>query len=269
MIPYFLEKLIHEGKAEAKTFSTACAENAILPVPKDTYIVIYEYWYKPLERNLGDNISSQNLGYWNDRIQFVNFYNATGYNVYWHEFTPGYNMPFNDSSGTLTQYQMPMENPTWDGVQYFDKTVKTTDKRSVYIKTDRDLSIYFTLMNAETPSVGQSVEPNFSPANNYFGYAGYVPGIADGINGYHSLIAQGYNYQPLNDQITNEMAPGVTGDIRNLMYTDPNYGGAFPFFNIYGATINGFPGSALGKVRAQHFQANYVQVNLPDPKNLI
>ena len=50
-----------------------------------------------------------------------------------------------------------------------------------------------------------------------------------------------------------------------MVYSMPFYGGDFP-------SPLGFAGpgtDALGKVRAQHFQCNYVLINAENPKNLI
>jgi hypothetical protein len=160
------------------------------------------------------------------------------------------------------------ENPSNEGQVFFKSQIRSTDYRSVYIKAERDLSIYFTLMNSETPSTDSATLPNINPANDYFGYANYLPPVMTGANGYHGIIAQNYTYQNLNDQIT-EQTGNPLGNIRNLMYTQPSTGGGMPFFDIYGNSIGGFPGSALGKVRSQHFQCNYVQVNTKNPKNLI
>lgn len=231
------------------------AENVILKVPDKTYIIIYEYWYKPLAQDLGET-ALEGLGIsWRDRIQFVNFFNQNGFQAFWHEFNPDYvqkaalNFPTTDPALAQTYYEI---------------TTKQTDYRTLYLKADRDLSIYFSRLNADNSSANVAALPTIDPSNDFFGYQGLNVGF--GFNGYHALIASGINYTPLNSPITNVMGPLISQDITNQVYTIPTSGGAFPDFTSYGETP---PGSALGKARAHHFQCNYVQVNIENPANLI
>jgi hypothetical protein len=255
MIPTYLEQLIHQGKAEQKTFSCAMAENVILKVPDKTYIIIYEYWYKPLAEDLGET-TVEGLGIsWRDRIQFVNFFNQNGFQAFWHEFNPDY------------VQKAPANFPTTDPAlasAYYEMTTKQTDYRTLYLKADRDLSIYFSRLNADNSSANVAALPAIDPTNDYFGYQGLNVGYD--FDGYHGLIASGINYTPLNSPITNIINPAIFQDITNQVYTIPTSGGAFPDFTSYGETP---PGSALGKARAHHFQCNYVQVNVENPKKLI
>jgi hypothetical protein len=255
MIPTYLEQLIHQGKAEQKTFSCAMAENVILKVPDKTYIIIYEYWYKPLAEDLGET-SVEGLGIsWRDRIQFVNFFNQNGFQAFWHEFNPDY------VQKAATNF--PTTNPAL-AQPYYEMTTKQTDYRTLYLKADRDLSIYFSRLNADNASASVAALPALDPANNYFGYEGLNVGYS--FSGYHGLIASGINYTPLNSPITNVINPATAQDITNQVYTIPTSGGALPDFTSYGEAP---PGSALGKARAHHFQCNYVQVNIENPANLI
>ena len=254
MIPTYLEQLIHQGKAEQRTFSCAMAENVILKVPDKTYIIIYEYWYKPLTEDLGEtSLTGLNLS-WMDRIQYVNFFNQNGFQAFWHEFTPDYvqKSPIN----------FPTSNPSLSG-SYYEITSKQTDYRTLYLKADRDLSIYFSRLNSDNASSSTAVLPAIDPANNYFGYQGN--NVDYSFSGYHGLIASGINYTPLNSPITNVINPTTQQDITNQVYTIPDSGGAISNFDSYGSA----PNAALGKARAHHFQCNYVQVNIENPANLI
>ena len=254
MIPTYLEQLIHQGKAEQKTFSCAMAENVILKVPDKTYIVIYEYWFKPLAEDLGA-IAAETLDIsWRDRIQFVNFFNQNGFQAFWHEFNPDYIQK--------SQTNFPTSNPT-RATAYYEMTTKQTDYRTLYLKANRDLSIYFSRLNADNSSDNDLPLPAIDPVNDYFGYQGLNVGYV--FDGYQGLIASGIDYTPLNSPITNVMDPLQAQDITNQIYTIPTSGGSFPLFSNYG----GAPLSALGKARAHHFQCNYVQVNIENPKNLI
>lgn len=253
MIPQYLEQLIHQGKAQFKTFSGAMAENMILKVPNNSFIVIYEYWYKPLLPNLGAVIGTN----YNFQLsmQFVNFYNADGYNVYWHETHTDLLQKVNTA--------FPTENPAI-GTNYQWPSGDHTDYRSLYLRTDRDLSIYFTMLNQDTVASLAAPQPAIDPLNNYFGYQGGNTGYS--YQGYQNLVATGQTYTPLANPITQQMGPGTSEDFQNAIFSfAAGSGGFFPPFSAYGEAGN----SAMGKARAHHFQCNYVQVNIDTPKNLL
>jgi hypothetical protein len=251
MIPYYLEQLIHQGKGEHKTFSGAMAENLILKVPDKSFIVIYEYWFKPLNTNFGAvNGTAYNF---QQSIQFVNFYNSNGYNVYWHEA--------HADLLVKTNTNIPTENPAI-GVNYQIPSGDHTDYRSLYLKTDRDLSIYFTMLNQDTVTSAAAAAPAFDPLNNYFGYVGN--NIMTGAQGYQNLVATGQTYAPLSNPITQVAAPGTREDFTNDVFSfAAGSGGFFPPFSAYGEGAN----SAMGKARAHHFQCNYVLISEESPKN--
>jgi hypothetical protein len=250
MIPTYLERLIHEGKAEHKTFSGAMAENMILKVPDKSFIVIYEYWYKPLLTNFGAlNGTAYNF---QQAMQFVNFYNSNGYSVYWHEVHSDILVKQNTN--------IPTENPSI-GVNYQMPSGNHTDYRSLYLKTDRDLSIYFTMLNQDTVTSAAAAAPAFDPLNNYFGYVGN--NIMTGAQGYQNLVATGQTYAPLANPITQVAAPGTREDFTNSVFSfAAGSGGFFPPFSAYGEAGN----SAMGKARAHHFQCNYVLISQESPK---
>lgn len=251
MIPYYLEQLIHQGKGEHKTFSGAMAENLILKVPDKSFIVIYEYWYKPLLTSFGAlNGTAYNF---QQAIQFVNFYNSNGYSVYWHEAHADILVKQNTN--------IPTENPAL-GVNYQIPSGDHTDYRSLYLKTDRDLSIYFTMLNQDTVTSAAAAAPNFDPLNNYFGYVGN--NIMTGAQGYQNLVATGQTYAPLANPITQVAAPGTSEDFTKDVFSfAAGSGGFFPPFSAYGEAGN----SAMGKARAHHFQCNYVLISEESPKN--
>lgn len=256
MIPTYLERLIHEGKAEHKTFSGAVAENLILSIPDKTYAIIYEYWYKPLLTNLGEGASATNPLNCAELIQFVNFFNAEGFNSYWHEINPDYVSKLSTSFATI--------NPTNSGNFQVPATIQTS-YRSCYIKTSRDLSIYFTQLNTDDLALTTGAVPAIDPLNNWFGYADPLSLITQLISNYHNNNTLLANYEPLQDFITKQVIPAARPDFVNQMFTIPFYGGAI-------TSPVGYAGagtSALGKARAQHFQCNYVLINAENPKNLI
>ena len=258
MIPNYLEKLIHEGKAEHKTFSGAVAENLVLTVPNNTYAIIYEYWYKPLLTQNGANVGGVPPGTldWKECIQFVNFFNAEGYNAYWHEFQPDYTQK--------AVLSFPTTNPVLNN-NYMVASGEHTTYRSVYIKTSRDISIYFTQLTDNDLNLTTGTVPAIEPLNNWFGYADPLLLINQLVSGYHNNAALLANYEPLQEFITSQVVIGARPDYVNQMFTLPFYGGQIP----NAAQYAGAGTSALGKFRAQHFQCNYVLVNKPNPENLI
>ena len=257
MIPNYLEQLIHQGKAEHKTFSGAVAENLVLTVPDKTYAIIYEYWYKPLLTNLGANANpTTNPLNCAELIQFVNFFNAEGFNSYWHEINPDYVRKDSTSFSTI--------NPINAGSFQLPATIQT-GYRSCYIKTSRDISIYFTQLNPDDLTFNFGAVPQIDPLNNWFGYADPLLLITRLISGYQNNNTLLANYEPLQDFITKQVIPAARPDFVNQVFTLPFYGGAITSPSTYA----GAGTSALGKARAQHFQCNYVLVNAENPKNLI
>jgi hypothetical protein len=258
MIPTYLERLIHEGKAEHKTFSGAIAENLVLTVPDKSYIIIYEYWFKPLIPNMGALSGAPATTDFADSIQFVNFYNNDGFNAYWHEC--------HFDMVQKTNASFPTTNPVNAG-SYLMPSGDHTDYRTVYIKTNRDLSIYFTKLNTDDLGSNIGAVPIIDPLNPFFGYADPLLLITRLISAYqvNSVFPGTPNYEPLQDNITKQVIPAASPDFVNQMFTIPFYGGAFPNAAAYA----GAGTSALGKARAHHFQCNYVQVNMENPKNLI
>jgi hypothetical protein len=247
MIPYFLEKLIHEGKAEHKTFTGGLSNEFIIPVPDKTYIVIYEYYFRPQYQNMGTSTPEVPIIDWQDAIQFVNFYNKDGFYPYWHSVNLHYvNQPLTNTvnPNRLEPYIVP------DELQ--------TDYRQTYIKTSSDLAVYFSRLNANDLVWGQQTIPNIEPINNVFGYGNQLTDTAAQF--YNTNGAQAYT--PFQQQGTKFTVPVNQGFAQ--LYTIPSAGGAIQ----NGSGITGAEFS-LGKARLIHFQCNYVQVNMENPKNLI
>ena len=55
-IPGYLEQAIFEGRAKAKVWSGGLNMQMVLKVPKNSYIVIYGYYFRPYCPNFGDTI---------------------------------------------------------------------------------------------------------------------------------------------------------------------------------------------------------------------
>jgi len=252
MIPTYLERLIHEGKGKMKTFSGAMAEELILTVPDKCYIIIYEYWYRPQIQNLGE-AAIQTFD-WRDALQYVNFYNQNNWYSYWHYFNPD----FKAQPQTQTNYS----NPTLVGTNIMIPVVETTQYRKTYIKADRNLAIYFTRQNPEDISITNTAVGQFDPLVEQFGYGGET--IATQIAGYQAL--PGAFYSPLSNNLGPVIAPGTVPGWDNSVNCNPRPGGLGG--EITNASLYATGTQALGKARAQHFQCNYVEINMENPRNL-
>lgn len=261
MIPTYLEKLVHEGKAQFKTFSGALAEEMILKVPDKCYIIIYEYWFLPQRKNLGAQIGALPAdplaAYdYKDSIQFVNFYNSQNLFSYWHEFNP-------EAQGRQPA-TFPTVNPTQPG-QYIGFLQEHTQHRETYIKSDRDLAIYFTRLVTDDMTITNTAVNNFGPLVNFFGYGGET--ILTNLSNYHAVTLPNTFYAPLSNDLSEQIAPGTIRGFDNLMTTAPSLlAGAGEITNA--SVYAGGGTQALGKARAHHFQMNYVLVNQENPKNL-
>lgn len=249
--------MIFEGKARMKTFSTALAQQAILTVPDKCYVIIYEYWYKPQLKDIGGNVFTQTSTWdWRDALQYVNFYSNNNYYAYWHSFYPDFE--------TKAAANFPTVNPVAPNNWYqLKNTDDITQYRSTYIRADRDLSIYFTRQNADNVSITNATVPEFEPLTTPFGYANesiMINGFA-----YHSGTGGAVVYAPLS----NKLGPSITTAVQgwdNSMNCNPlnaGTGGEIESASNYTASV-----VALGKARAQHFQCNYVEVNMENPSNL-
>lgn len=257
MIPAYLEELVHEGKAQFKSFSGALAEEMILKVPDKTYIVIYEYWFLPQRQNLGGTAAAGQTWDWKDSIQFVNFFNTTNLYTYWHEYSPNY---VQKDPATF-----PTVNPTL-ATPYFKTAGYNTDYRKTYIRSDRDLAIYFTRLVTDDMAITNTAVGTFGPLQNFFGYGGET--ILTNLSNYHAVTIPNTFYAPLSNELSDRIAPGTIEGFDNLMTTAPSFlAGAGEILNA--SAYAGGGTQALGKARGQHFQCNYVEINMETPANLI
>jgi len=259
MIPTYLEQLIHEGKAQFKSFSGALAEEFIIKVPDKCYIIIYEYWFKMQTPNLGaQSIIGGTTWDWKDAIQFVNFFNNQNLFSYWHNCIPDFQRKTATDFPTTNpilgnNYWMPLNNSEF------------TQYRKTYIKSDRDLAVYFTRLVTDDMAITNTAVGNFGPLTNFFGYGGET--ILTNVSNYHAVTVPNTFYAPLSNELSDAIAPGTIEGWDNLMTTAPSAlpgAGEITNASLYAGTGT----QALGKARAHHFQMNYVLVNMENPKNL-
>jgi len=250
MIPTYLEKLIFEGKAESKTFTGGLTNEFIIPVPDKTFIIIYEYWFRPQYQELGRDTASVPIIDWQDAIQYVNFYNQEGYYPYFHSVNLHYvNQPVTNTV-----------NPSRTAAYVVPDEIQT-DYRQCYIKTSKDIAVYFSRLNPVDLVWGNAAIPSIEPINNVFGYGTSGGSTTDtAVQFYNTNGAQSYTpYQQQGTQFPFPVQQGFS-----QIYTIPNFGG-----NMQDGSGITAGEQSLGKAKLVHFQCNYVQINEENPKNLI
>ena len=127
-LPHYLEQLIHQGKAVAKSLSMAACQQLIIPVPTNTYIVVYGYDYLPMAPDLLNGAQLLNPDY---LIQYVNFVNNGNFYPFSHSLN--YNLNAIDP-----------QNEELLG------RANGHDQRETYIVAKSDLSVYFTKLATPT-----------------------------------------------------------------------------------------------------------------------
>lgn len=185
-IPTIIEQDIKCGKAQYRTFQTGVGGQSILPVPPNSYVVIFGYDYSPV----GGGLISQTVGAAGTRIflpadsivrpfetQQISFYTGTDFYPFIHHV---------DLKTTAL-----LNNWTVDGVaienQYIHEVDNTPIARQVYITSSNDVAITVGLIvtsqrvslnaipvTSRTPfglTYGgspqtQYTQTNFSPAGN-------------------------------------------------------------------------------------------------------
>lgn len=255
MITNYLEQLVHQGRAEFKSYSGFACENHIIKVPENTYIIIYEYWYKPQVSFDDFTVSTASTNYPNfdfrDTIQYVHFYTGNKYYPFFHK--PQLITTTTPAGSTVSPSELA---PAGEQINIYSSGVNT-DYRTCYIGSSRDVSVYFTrLIDANVTYTPATVPPINSYQVN-LGYANQA--VAGKINRFNTGSNQ--HYGPLQ-QPYSEIG-GLTSIEFAQAFTVPNGNGNLtPPETILGQ-------NAQKSNRQLYFHANYIQVNEPAPKTLI
>jgi hypothetical protein len=255
MVPTYLEQLIHQGKAEFKSYSGFAAQNHIIKVQESTHIIIYEYWFKGQAPMDNFTVSSATANYpvfdFRDTVQYVHFFTGNKYHPFFHKIT------LNKSIVPVASTVSPNElAPGGEQINVYTSDVKT-DYRKCYIGSSKDVSVYFTrLIDANVTYTPATIGPIISYQSN-LGYAGQA--VAARIGRFNEGI--GTNYGPLQQPYS--QIGGLASIDYNQAFTIPNGNGNL----TQPETI---PGSNAQKSNRQlFFHCNYIQINEPAPKTLI
>lgn len=251
MVPTYLEQLIHQGRAEFKSYSGFAAQNHIIKVPESTYIIIYEYWYKPqLPWDTGEIQAIENYGELNyrDLVSYAHFFTGNKYHPFFHKpiISPGV--------GKFATTVSPDKGPSDLSIQF---SGINTDYRKCYIGSSRDISVYFTrLVNQDVVYTPVTL----GPINSYQSNLGYAnQAIAGRITRFNS--GTNTHYGPLQQPYS--QIGGLTSIEFNQAFTIPNGNGDLQ----QPETITS--SNAQKQLRQLFFHCNYIQVNEPAPKTLI
>lgn len=250
MVPTYLEQLIHQGRAEFKSYSGFASENHIIKVPESTYIIIYEYWYKPQFQNENglDTEGSLDLDFSN-LVQYVHFFTGNKYHPFFHKLSPI------STTGTLLGTLGPATGATT--VNYM---AIGTDYRTCYIGSSKDVSVYFTRLTKQSTVYTPTTIPPINSFQSVLGYASEA--IAGRITRFNRVSAT--HYGPLQQPYS--QIGGLTSIDFNQAFTTPgggaNGGNIHPPESVYGA-------ESQKQARQLFFHCNYIQVNEPAPKTLI
>jgi hypothetical protein len=254
MIPQYLEKLIHEGKAEFKSISTAVVPTSIIPCPPDCYIVAYEYWYRMPIPWQGQNITAvdkRNINF-QDLSNYVSFFTGSQFYPFFHQMELQH-------ENQLAVYSGIDEDPFFsaEGTRALDRV--KTDYRQMYIVSNNDIAVMMSRSTYQSLTYQNQVMPE---------YKNFVPGIGYGGLNIESAV------EVFNSNNAGEFYSPFSPDYyEKIGYVPtPQYNQAFFSVNPSGTAMetpsNYADGYAISRSRVLYFHCNYVQVNQPLPKNL-
>lgn len=253
MIPKYLEKLIHEGKAEFKSISTAAVPTSIIPCPPDCYIVAYEYWYRmpiPWQGQTITAVDKRNINF-KDLSNYVSFFTGSQFHPFFHQMELQHENQLAVYSGIDADPAVSAE-----ATRALDRV--KTDYRQMYIVSNKDIAVIMSRSTNAALSYQNQVMP---------GYKNFVPGI--GYGGLNTETA----VENMNTDANEYYSPFTSDYYDKIGYLPtPEYNQAFFSVSPSGTTMeapsNYADGYAISRSRVLYFHCNYVQVNQPLPKNL-
>jgi len=215
MIPTYLEQMIQQGTARYDSRSFSLAQNWLIPVETDEYIVIYEFYYTPYFNAAfqgADNLIGPLSYDAQDSSQCVAFFTGNNYHPFLFKQVPNVaNFAVND------EVQEARLIPP-----------RTAEHRSCYIISDSNVNVAITRQPAIQTVLNQVlITPQFDTVVPTLGYAG-SPSIfeIESANG-NALSALPYG-QPAT---TNYFPPLISAQGYNqIFWTTPL--GAIPDTNM-------------------------------------
>ena len=264
-IPSYLEKLIHEGKAEAKVFTGGLTAQAEIICPTKSYIVVYGYYYKPFNPIFGSLYDATTATYpilnFQDALQFVGF----GYNGKFQTFAHTIALVGDSASGLIPiEYSNPTSAAVTERRLMNDIEIQ---ERSCYIVSNTNIGVSITRSTINTAIAGASILP-LPESTDIFNNLSYANQFVEPYVDRYITNAAGQYYYPFPQETTDSISPGTyeANPGSNQLYTAPGLGGEIPALNLYST---GGAEETMGKVRMPILNVLYVQVNQEPPANLL
>jgi hypothetical protein len=159
-IPTLIEQDIKNGKAQYRTFQTGSGGQSILPVPSNSYVVIFGYDFSP--SGFGIRASSSDLDILTNLLspygtQQISFYTGTDFYPFIHHVDVDINFIF---------------DPLTAAVFYQGNVMPEIIARQLYITSTNDVTITHGLIN-DTPVASSNAIPitNRTPQGLTYGGA--------------------------------------------------------------------------------------------------
>lgn len=175
-IPTLIEADIKSGKAQYRTFQTGSGGQSILPVPSNSYVVIFGYDFSPAGGGIRKmSLQGASLGqFLSDSIirwfetQQISFYTGTDFYPFIHHV---------NTEITLSPYQTTLTPDSSEVAQYqFLESIDNTPiARQVYITSSNDVTVTVGLILSSPPASTNAIPvTNRTPLGLTYGGSGQV-----------------------------------------------------------------------------------------------
>ena len=243
-IPQQIEKDIIAGKAKYQTFQTGNGGQSILPVPPNSYAVIFGYDFSPagggIKVNSISGVSADLLN--NATIRFfetqqISFYTGTDFFPFIHHV---------DVKTTSIPFEVNAANPTSETLKqivYTEEIDNTPIARQVYITSTNDVTITHGLIQTATPATTGAI-PVTSRTPGFLTYGGSAQLIQAQTN--YGPGATPLQFMQPSPKDFQDFALGLLpGNPDNQAFATPDVTNGLIEANVYLASINAtFPRNA-------------------------
>jgi hypothetical protein len=181
-IPQQIEQDIIAGKAQYRTFQTGVGGQSILPVPANSYAVIFGYDFSPAgggfrlitsssEASLAAQLSSSIIRFF--ETQQISFYTGTDFFPFIHHVNSKVNLAIR----SITNAAPPTSNTALT-YQVYEEIDNTPIARQVYITSDKDITISVGLILSDpVATTGAIPITNRTPALLTYGGSPQTPAV--------------------------------------------------------------------------------------------
>jgi hypothetical protein len=159
-IPTLIEQDIKSGKAQYRTFQTGNGGQSILPVPSNSYVVIFGYDFSPagggLKLNSVRNSTVGNIFLTEDTIRYfetqqISFYTGTDFYPFIHHVNVNQSQVVREWDATAP------DNNFVKNYQTIDEVDNTPIARQVYITSTNDVTITHGLIVTSTRASANAI----------------------------------------------------------------------------------------------------------------